>query len=76
MTAEAGYEVLANGRLVSRTPRAGRVRWVYEQAEPMAPYLATLQIGRYQRTACTAPSCSSPRGCWQRPSTTSLVSRR
>ena len=49
MTAEAGYEVLANGRLVSRTPRAGRVRWVYEQAEPMAPYLATLQIGRYQR---------------------------
>lgn len=51
VTAEAGYEVLANGRLVSRTPRAGRVRWAYEQAEPMAPYLATLQIGRYQRLA-------------------------
>ena len=49
VTAEAGYEVLANGRLVSRTPRAGRVRWAYEQAEPMAPYLATVQIGRYQR---------------------------
>jgi aminopeptidase N len=51
VTAEAGYEVVANGRLVSRTPRAGRVRWVYEQAEPMAPYLATLQIGRYERLA-------------------------
>lgn len=46
---EAGYHVVANGRLASRTPRAGRVHWVYEQAEPMAPYLATVQIGRYER---------------------------
>ncbi|KQY44578.1 peptidase M1 [Cellulomonas sp. Root137] len=49
VTAEAGYEVLANGSLVSRTPRAGRTRWVYDQPEPMAPYLATLQVGRYER---------------------------
>lgn len=49
ISAEAGYEVVANGRLLSRTPRAGRVRWVYEQSEPMAPYLATVQIGRYAR---------------------------
>ncbi|WP_028047097.1 M1 family metallopeptidase [Cellulomonas sp. URHE0023] len=49
VTVEAGYEVVANGRLVSRSPRAGRVRWEYEQTEPMAPYLATLQIGRYLR---------------------------
>lgn len=49
VTAEAGYEVVTNGRLVSRTPRAGRVRWVYDQPEPMAPYLATVQIGRYVR---------------------------
>jgi aminopeptidase N len=49
ISAEAGYEVVANGRLVSRTPRAGRIRWVYEQTEPMAPYLATVQIGRYTR---------------------------
>ena len=49
ISAEAGYEVVANGRLVSRTPRAGRIRWVYEQPEPMAPYLATVQIGRYTR---------------------------
>ncbi|WP_200941520.1 M1 family metallopeptidase [Cellulomonas sp. Leaf395] len=51
VTAEAGYEVITNGRLISRTPRAGRVRWVYDQPEPMAPYLATLQIGRYERLA-------------------------
>ena len=51
VTAEAGYEVVANGRLVTRTPRAGRVRWEYEQPEPMAPYLATLQVGRYLRIA-------------------------
>ncbi|MBO3103273.1 M1 family metallopeptidase [Cellulomonas fengjieae] len=54
VSAEVGYEVLANGRLVSRTPRAGRVRWVYEQPEPMAPYLATLQIGRYVRVGTAA----------------------
>ena len=49
VTAETGYEVVANGRLLSRTPRAGRVQWVYDQPEPMAPYLATLQVGRYVR---------------------------
>ena len=43
--------MITNGRLISRTPRAGRVRWVYDQPEPMAPYLATLQIGRYERLA-------------------------
>lgn len=49
VSCEAGYEVVANGRLVSRTARAGRVVWVYEQLDPMAPYLATLQVGRYLR---------------------------
>ncbi|GEK20802.1 M1 family metallopeptidase [Cellulomonas xylanilytica] len=61
VTAEAGYEVLANGRLVSRTPRAGRVRWVYDQPEPMAPYLATLQIGRYQRLVHGTQLLAPPR---------------
>ena len=75
MTAEAGYEVVANGRLVSRTPRAGRVRWVYEQPEPMAPYLATLQVGRYLRDPrrARARRRSSRPGCETRPSTTSAA---
>ncbi len=56
---------------VSRTPRAGRTRWVYDQPEPMAPYLATLQIGRYDgcRRAC-ARRCWSRRGCAPRRCTT------
>ncbi|GEL94412.1 M1 family metallopeptidase [Cellulomonas composti] len=50
VTADAGYEVVCNGTLFSRTVRASRVRWVYDQPEPTAPYLATVQIGRYRRT--------------------------
>jgi aminopeptidase len=33
--------------LVSRAPGGSRTTWVFEQAEPMATYLATVQIGRY-----------------------------
>ncbi|GCE77283.1 M1 family metallopeptidase [Cellulomonas biazotea] len=49
VTTEAGYDVVCNGELTSRTARSSRVRWVYEQAEPTAPYLATVQVGRYER---------------------------
>ena len=49
VTAESPYTVVANGRLVDRRVRASRTTWVYEQPEPMATYLATVQIGRYDR---------------------------
>jgi aminopeptidase N len=49
VTAESPYTVVANGRLVDRRARASRTTWVYEQSEPMATYLATVQIGRYDR---------------------------
>jgi aminopeptidase N len=49
VTTDPAYHVVANGRLTERS-RAGRLhRWVHEHDEPMAPYLATLQIGRYTR---------------------------
>ncbi|MDM7856032.1 M1 family metallopeptidase [Cellulomonas alba] len=48
VTTEAGYAVVCNGRLVSRTAKASRVRWVYDQPEPTASYLATVQVGRYE----------------------------
>ena len=47
VTTESAYHVLANGMLTGRSAGASRTRWVYEQTEPMAPYLATVQIGRY-----------------------------
>ncbi|MGK9148738.1 M1 family metallopeptidase [Plantibacter flavus] len=49
LTAASGYAVVAPGELVSRTAGASRTTWVYEQREPMAAYLATVQIGRYHR---------------------------
>jgi aminopeptidase N len=42
------YTVVSNGTLVGRTQRGSGETWHYEQDEPMAPYLATVQIGRYR----------------------------
>lgn len=55
ITTESPYHALANGELVSRRARAGHTTWVYEQAAPMATYLATLQIGRYELVEQPAP---------------------
>lgn len=48
VTTDAGYAVVANGVQASRTALASRVRWVFDQPEPTATYLATVQIGRYE----------------------------
>ncbi len=42
------YRAVCNGALVAHTSRSSRETWTYEQAEPMATYLATVQIGRYE----------------------------
>lgn len=47
VTTHPDYTVVANGLLRSRDRRGASVTWVYEQDEPMATYLATVQIGRY-----------------------------
>ena len=47
VTTDSPYQVVANGRLVSRRVKASRTTWVFDQAAPMATYLATVQIGRY-----------------------------
>ncbi|MCW2815998.1 MAG: aminopeptidase [Nocardioides sp.] len=41
------YTVVANGTLTSRRRGSSATTWTYDQAEPMATYLATVQIGRY-----------------------------
>jgi aminopeptidase N len=48
VTTDANYRAVCNGALVSHSSRSSRETWVYEQAEPMATYLATVQIGRYE----------------------------
>jgi aminopeptidase N len=47
ISAPTGYHVVANGDLVESRRGASSVTWVYEQGAPMAPYLATVNIGRY-----------------------------
>ena len=39
---------VSNGLLVGHRRKASRETWVYEVHEPMAPYLATLLVGRYE----------------------------
>lgn len=48
VTTDSPYQVLANGSLTSKRAKASQTTWVYEQDEPMACYLATVQIGQYE----------------------------
>ncbi|MGJ3192454.1 M1 family metallopeptidase [Paenarthrobacter sp. FR1] len=47
VTTDANYRPVCNGRLMSVSRKSSRETWVYEHSEPMATYLATVQIGRY-----------------------------
>jgi aminopeptidase N len=49
ITTDTPFHALANGTLVHKQVRASQTTWVYEQSEPMSSYLATVQIGRYER---------------------------
>lgn len=47
VTTASEYVVVANGALTGSTRHGRTTTWTYRQDEPMAPYLATVQIGRY-----------------------------
>jgi aminopeptidase N len=49
VTCEAPYTVVSNGPVVARSTRSGRTTWTFDVREPMAAYLASVQIGRYRR---------------------------
>ena len=48
------YQVVANGTRTHSAQEGRRRRWVYEMDRPMAPYLATVQVGHYVETPCEA----------------------
>ena len=50
VAAAAGYTVVSNGLLTERRRSASGETWVYVMEQPMATYLATVQIGRYEVT--------------------------
>ncbi|MFF5976742.1 M1 family metallopeptidase [Streptomyces sp. NPDC012769] len=55
VTVPAGLKAVSNGVLASERKTAdGRTTSVWRAAEPMASYLATLAIGRYDTTTTTA----------------------
>jgi aminopeptidase N len=50
VTVPAGITAMANGVLTSRSTRAGRTTFVWRERFPMAPYLATSTLGRFDLT--------------------------
>ncbi|MGB7363950.1 MAG: M1 family metallopeptidase [Rhodococcus sp. (in: high G+C Gram-positive bacteria)] len=48
ITTDSPYQVVSNGTLTQKKTRSSRTTWVFEQPEPMASYLATVQIGQYE----------------------------
>jgi aminopeptidase N len=56
ITVPAGLTAMANGVLVSTTTVGGRTTWVWHESDPMAPYLATATLGRFDLTVSTTPS--------------------
>jgi aminopeptidase N len=47
VTTAPGYQVVSNGVLTERRRHGSSESWTYEMDQPMATYLATVQIGRY-----------------------------
>jgi hypothetical protein len=47
ITAPAGLQAIANGKLLGSSTSAGRTTWNWDATEPMATYLATMAIGHF-----------------------------
>ena len=47
VTVPEGLTVMANGVLLSHDTAGGKTTWVWRESEPMAPYLATATLGRF-----------------------------
>ncbi|WP_051900809.1 M1 family metallopeptidase [Streptomyces aureus] len=54
ITVPKGLQAVSNGELTSEETRNGRTNFTWHTAQPMASYVATLAIGRYDVTRSTA----------------------
>ena len=50
ITVPDGLTVMANGVLLSRVSAAGETTWSWRESDPMAPYLSTATLGRFDLT--------------------------
>ncbi|WP_079177957.1 M1 family metallopeptidase [Streptomyces mangrovisoli] len=48
VTTPSAYQVVAGGRLLTRTTKASTTTYVYEQSAPTSSYLVGLSVGKYQ----------------------------
>ena len=59
ITVPAGLTAMANGVLVSNATSGDTTTWVWHEADPMATYLATVDIGRFDLTTSTVDGIPS-----------------
>jgi aminopeptidase N len=53
ITVPAELTAMANGVLVSNRTASGRTTWVWQETDPMAPYLASATLGQFDLTIST-----------------------
>jgi hypothetical protein len=53
VTVPDGLTAIANGRLTGKSSRGGRTTWNYAATAPMASYLATISVGKYDTRSYT-----------------------
>ena len=53
VTVPEGLTVMANGVLVSSATAGGKTTWFWRETDPMAPYLATTTLGKFDLTTST-----------------------
>lgn len=56
MTVPSGLTAVGNGSLQSQTTANGLTTFTWRESYPMAPYLATITLGRFDVTTGTTPS--------------------
>ncbi|MBU3822812.1 M1 family metallopeptidase [Flavobacteriaceae bacterium XHP0103] len=56
ITFDKDYEVIANGKLVSKEDYFGKNKWHYDMQNPMSSYLVALAIGKYNKKIETSKS--------------------
>jgi aminopeptidase N len=66
VTAPSDLTVLANGRLVAKSPQNFGTKWTYRHDGPMATYLTTVQIGDFAVDTSNGPSGVQLRNAYPR----------
>jgi aminopeptidase N len=67
VTTDNPYAVAVNGTLLSKKTGGSTTTWHYRAGDPMATYLATVQIGEYHQLLLSEPGAPVPVRAWIPP---------